>query len=97
MGAYPNQNGSFVKLSSDDVDEPVFFWVGGHIFFNQKEERIGPSAALCQGSVGPNNIHTIWAGTGTIQTLDESSPEFTTLTVKVGAVGASCAVFKPLW
>lgn len=34
------------------------------------------------GSVGPNNIHTIWAGTGTIQTLDESPPEFTTLTVK---------------
>ena len=35
-----------------------------------------------QGNAGPDNIHTIWAGTGTVQTLDESPPEFTTLTVK---------------
>ena len=34
------------------------------------------------GNAGPDNIHTIWAGTGTVQTLDESPPEFTTLTVK---------------
>ncbi|CAJ1414200.1 unnamed protein product [Effrenium voratum] len=31
---------------------------------------------------GPDNVHTIWASTGTVQTLDESPPEFTTLAIK---------------
>ncbi|CAK8989373.1 unnamed protein product [Durusdinium trenchii] len=36
------------------------------------------SAALS----GADNVYTIWQGTGTVQTLDESPPEFTTLMVK---------------
>ena len=44
-------------------------------------KKIAPKV-IAQGNAGPDNIHTIWAGTGTVQTLDESPPEFTTLTVK---------------
>jgi len=34
------------------------------------------------GTAGPDNVHTIWAGTGTVQTLDETPPEFTQLSIK---------------
>ncbi|CAE7397007.1 unnamed protein product [Symbiodinium pilosum] len=30
----------------------------------------------------PSNVHTIWAGIGTVQTLDETPPEFTQLSIK---------------
>lgn len=35
-----------------------------------------------QALSGADNVYTIWQGTGTVQTLDESPPEFTTLMVK---------------
>ncbi|CAE7040244.1 unnamed protein product [Symbiodinium natans] len=33
-------------------------------------------------NTGPDNVHTIWAGIGTVQTLDETPPEFTQLSIK---------------
>ncbi|CAJ1388164.1 unnamed protein product [Effrenium voratum] len=45
-------------------------------------DDVVPGLHTSRTLAGPDNVHTIWASTGTVQTLDESPPEFTTLAIK---------------